>query len=423
MNEHDAVADERVAAWRRSLQAHDEILNDDLRELEGHVRASAEAHAAAGASAGDALDKAIADMGVPAGIAAEYAKVDPNRVWRRRLRRMLVGPLLGGAVLHFALWVARAPHLARYSNVWGPDGPPAFHLGLLTALLALALLAAVAAPSDRMAGRRATLAAAWAWLAQHRPAAAAIGAVALVTHTFVRLTARRPGAEGLIQGLSLDPSAWPNAYLSNGFAVLPLLLMAAALYMGQRERDLAQGRWIGGYDPLWSRRVRWALSGQALVLVTPRLDHVGRIVAVLTWRAHGTVRDIWMAQGASYVLTAAAICATVAALSARREVPFTRQSSRASAWLGLGPARAALAVLAAYALGCWVQRWAYVAASGMLRVMSYAGYQEVERDWRSAWNVGSPLLALALIAWLIWQDGARARRCPRLSHGAPHARA
>jgi hypothetical protein len=98
------AAEELVAVWRRSLTAHDEFLRDDLDELEAHVRTGVAARVADGVSEAEAFADAVGDLGPPAGIAEEFGKADPSRVWRCRLRRMLVGPLVGEVVLLAAMY-------------------------------------------------------------------------------------------------------------------------------------------------------------------------------------------------------------------------------------------------------------------------------------------------------------------------------
>ena len=93
-----SIADEQLAVWRAELAEHDEILRDDMDELEAHVQASAAAYQAEGMGREDAARLSIADLGSVSGIAAEYATMDPSRVWRRRIRRMLLGPLVAQAL-------------------------------------------------------------------------------------------------------------------------------------------------------------------------------------------------------------------------------------------------------------------------------------------------------------------------------------
>ncbi|MAF12181.1 hypothetical protein CMK11_17180 [Candidatus Poribacteria bacterium] len=178
MSHREATAAEQLAIWRRSLLAHDELLRDDLDELEAHVRTAVEAQTAEGTPEAEAAASAIRDVGLPAEIAAEYAKFDPNRVWRRRLRRMLAGVLVGMVAVLVAAHGARVPLLAVRRSP-GPHVRDNVYAVSAVACLVLLLGAAVMPPRARLADERVALARAWNFLAT-RPWTLATAMVAML---------------------------------------------------------------------------------------------------------------------------------------------------------------------------------------------------------------------------------------------------
>jgi hypothetical protein len=99
MSECHTSADEQIALWRCLLLEHDEILREEVDELEAHVREAVAEGVADGASEEQRVADAIAAVGTPWVVALEHAKADPGRVWRRRVQRMLAGPLAALVVM------------------------------------------------------------------------------------------------------------------------------------------------------------------------------------------------------------------------------------------------------------------------------------------------------------------------------------
>ena len=203
MTHQEATAAEQLAIWRRSLLAHDELLRDDLDELDAHVRAAVEARTAEGTPEAEAVASAIRDVGPPAEIAAEYAKFDPNRVWRRRLRRMLAGALIGPVAVLVAVHGARVP---LYAAGWDPGPRVGIYFAFAIACLALLLAAAVVLPRPGLSDERAALARAWDLLAA-RP-----WAIATATCSWGTITGRGvvlPSASNLAKPSMIDVNALP----------------------------------------------------------------------------------------------------------------------------------------------------------------------------------------------------------------------
>lgn len=176
MSEHPSTADDdrAIALWRCSLLARDEILREDIDELEAHVREAVAERVADGVTESRAVTDAIAEVGVPRVVAAEYAKADPGRVWRRRVQRMLAGPLVALAALVpitlTAVVVTVALRAAGIRDEWALVSYLAVTwVGVLAALVAVGFLA-----RGRTASAIIACAAAYAFLA-------GLGYVALVS--------------------------------------------------------------------------------------------------------------------------------------------------------------------------------------------------------------------------------------------------
>ncbi|MBT5711585.1 hypothetical protein HOI71_11115, partial [Candidatus Poribacteria bacterium] len=319
MSHPQATSAQEIAAWRRSLLAHDEFLRDDLDELEAHVRTAVEAQIAEGLPESEAAAYAIRDLGTPADIAAEYAKIDPNRVWRRRLRRMLAGALIGPVAVLVAVHGARVPLLAAG---WGPGSSVGIYYAFAIACLALLLASAVVLPRPGLSEERAALARAWGFLAA-RPWAIATATVAMLVGV-LQWSGRILQVAHHTAGRTLDRGAATGTFQGACYIALPPILIAVALWMAHRERTQRRAGLADRDDPLWSRRVRWMLAGQVVALIAPCLHHAGRIAADLTWHSGASLGQISLAHGAPYIVTAMAASAAVAVASGRRRLPLTR---------------------------------------------------------------------------------------------------
>jgi hypothetical protein len=420
MTHQEATAAEQLAIWRRSLLAHDELLRDDLDELDAHVRAAVEARTAEGTPEAEAVASAIRDVGPPAEIAAEYAKFDPNRVWRRRLRRMLAGALIGPVAVLVAVHGARVP---LYAAGWDPGPRVGIYFAFAIACLALLLAAAVVLPRPGLSDERAALARAWDLLAA-RPWAIATATVAMLVGV-LQWSGRMVQIAHHTAGRTLDRDAATGPLESAGYIALPPILIAVSLWMAHRERTQARAELAHGDDPLWSRRVRWMLVGQVVALIAPCLHHAARVTATLTWHSGASLDRISLAHGSPYIVTAIVVSATVAAASGRRRIPLTRRVDSALTWLAAGPLRSGLAAAAAYIVCVRIQHALYLLGIDAFSGMRYAGAPDIEREWTYATANGAPVLGLALICWLLWRDSDARSTALRRRHGrmAPTSRA
>jgi hypothetical protein len=84
---------EAVRQWRHSLQNAPALRGQDLDELEGHLRESAEALRAQGLGAEEAYAVALRRLGTRLELETEFAKVNPRQVWADRAVWMLCGLL------------------------------------------------------------------------------------------------------------------------------------------------------------------------------------------------------------------------------------------------------------------------------------------------------------------------------------------
>ncbi len=426
MSHHDLTdLEPRLAAWRRSMLSHDEILRDDLEELEAHLRAGIAGHVDDGMPEAEAVTRAMRDLGEPAAIAAECAKEDPNRVWRRRLRRMLVGPLVGRVVAVLAPGVARLPFVAGGLYAVGPHGPTRLYASLVALCLLAPLAVAVALPGRALRMERDALAAAWRRLGSRYMARVAVALGALLVAVL-----SRTGPWGVgrlvrhVGGRGLSELAFGNGpdhiwYYTYPAIIAPPALMVAILWMAHRERAHECAGWRRDYDPLWSRRVRWVMLGQALLLMAPSADNLGRIAAVQAWRARGSMAEISAAQGAPYVAALLALGLVGGALGMRRELPLLRRADRVLRWMSLGSVGSAAAMLCLYALCVYAQRLVYAVASTAFDVTRYGGAHMVEAAWRQAWGIGYPVVAIAVIAWLLLREKVPAAHPSRRRGIAP----
>ena len=89
---------EAMRQWRHSLQNAPALRGQNLDELEGHVRESAEALRAQGLGAEEAFTVALRRLGSRSELETEFAKVNPQLVWADRAVWMLGGLLATDAI-------------------------------------------------------------------------------------------------------------------------------------------------------------------------------------------------------------------------------------------------------------------------------------------------------------------------------------
>ena len=278
-----------------------------------------------------------------------------------------------------------------------------------------------------MVEARATLARGWSWFAS-RPRAMAFACALVPLGLLVRpslVVHRLDWITRSVGGRSLLPRGGGDRLLTGAYVVLPPVLIAVVFWLAWRERQSARSRGTDGYDSLWSRRVRWAIVGQVVVLVAPCAAHLARLSACVAWRAHASIDEIRTAHGVPYVATAMALCAIVAIVSTRRTNPVTRWLDAAFRWLAASPTRAVSASLLGYVVFLVAQRYAYAAALAAFSPTRYSGYGGVERLWTYGSAAGMPAVIVALVGWLLWRDrrSSTARGHVRQGRGLPAARA
>jgi hypothetical protein len=94
--------DEQLHQWRQRFAALDVMRGRDLDELEQHVRDSIDALASLGLSTEEAFMVATHRVGAPGAVCREFAKVNGDRVWARRVVWMIAGVLaytVGGLLI------------------------------------------------------------------------------------------------------------------------------------------------------------------------------------------------------------------------------------------------------------------------------------------------------------------------------------
>ena len=82
-----------VAMWRQAMLAQAEILPEEIRELESHLRSSIAALRQRGLGEDEAFWLARRRLGPGEKIAIEFARAKPYRLWQNRLHWLTVGVL------------------------------------------------------------------------------------------------------------------------------------------------------------------------------------------------------------------------------------------------------------------------------------------------------------------------------------------
>ncbi len=139
--------EERVTTWRAEARLGSTLSEEELDELEGHLRDRVDAQVASGLDSGVAWEGAVARLGEVAPIDTEYSKVRmPNRV-RDRLVWMLAGYVLFGGIQQVARLVATfaaGPGFpTEFGDAWAHVGLLSIHALVLTGLVVVALRGAV----------------------------------------------------------------------------------------------------------------------------------------------------------------------------------------------------------------------------------------------------------------------------------------
>jgi len=144
-----AGVEQSLGEWRRSLARSGVLSEEDLDELETHVRDTIEDLEPTGLSQEEALLVALRRVGDPSLLAVEFEKVRPGLAWARRFYWMIAGVLTFGL-----LW--QGAKLLIYSSALGASivGLSAAAGAIAALVLALGGVAAVMIHSTVRPGGR-----------------------------------------------------------------------------------------------------------------------------------------------------------------------------------------------------------------------------------------------------------------------------
>lgn len=213
--------DRQLAAWKGSIARARTLTEDDIAELEVHLRDSVHDLSARGLSQEEALLVALRRIGDPSVLAVEYQKVNPGLVWARRWYWMTAG-FLGFSV------AIKGIEALSYTAAWLalPEGSAgvAWFLGLAGyAGLALGMFRSARIPGGRLAR---TLQAAASVIEQYPIATSVAGFACLLALPFAGSMVRMR----VLRGLE-DPT---YAMLLGGALVgagMPMLLFLLGRYV------------------------------------------------------------------------------------------------------------------------------------------------------------------------------------------------
>lgn len=345
MTHSSSGVEDQLTVWRCSLLAHDEILGEDIDELEAHVREAVAERVADGATESHAVADAIAEVGAPRVIAAEYAKADPTRVWRRRAQRMLAGQLVVSAMAAAVGLPAIA--VGSVLMVVGTSDRRAALAAVVTG--GVGLLAAVVLVGAVSRGRpRRLVAALYPFAARWR---AALLVSTRARRTLLGLAAVVSLAGWIPVPFKLEPLFGDGdvVVFRDFFAVLAGSIVAVApaiiafihwAHRGRgalartplvyREAATAVGRWV-----------RWMLVGRLLVILTEIVAGLlGAFAVGGAWRTFATYDQVLAAFIGAHVIVVGGAVAMAIAVSQGRPGRLTRKVDRAvnswreASWLG-----------------------------------------------------------------------------------------
>lgn len=138
-----------INKWRAELAAHPGLTDDNLRELESHLREAVAAAVKLGSSEREAFAKALEQIGASTQLASEFSRENTGLIWRQRLFWMALAAAVLPVLLNLPLfvlalaerWLQQAGYsdFARALNgaTSGPVNwivPPALAIGLLALL-------------------------------------------------------------------------------------------------------------------------------------------------------------------------------------------------------------------------------------------------------------------------------------------------
>lgn len=388
-----------VSEWRASLREHDAILADDADELEAHVRESAGLHVAFGASPDEAAEIAVREIGDTAEIAAEYDKEDPNRVWRRPVRRMLVGPLVIAGLLRFCRWAAYGVGISVLEHS-GPDRGRMDQIacGATAVALTAGAIGGITwlAAARRAEGFRHKADRRCAWVLGSRRARRVAAGALVVTAVAVGV-ATAPGRTypyGTLMPLATNAG---RAVYATALLMCPVALWPG-MWLG---RDAA----TRGAASLWRRRLRWMVAGQAaMMLMALALEAAPNAAAWTLWTARARYSGVLGAYAAAVGAVAVGELLLVFALVTGRP-SWPRRWATALGKLWGGGRRRRKAALCATAGVVVALAMATAAVSFMdVRSIAYVGMLEAQVLVSAVWRLLHPLVSCALVLWLVAHD-------------------
>jgi hypothetical protein len=135
--------DQALLQWRASLQNLGGFQAEELEELEGHLRESISNLQTKGLGSQEAFMIAVRRLGSERQLSAEFAKVEPQRIWTERAMWMVAGVLVAytltavstpfkSIVLNCAIWsglngnLVGALHLLAGWILWAPAAAATF---------------------------------------------------------------------------------------------------------------------------------------------------------------------------------------------------------------------------------------------------------------------------------------------------------
>ena len=318
MSECHTGAEEQIAVWRCALLEHDALLRDDIDELVAHVREGAAHRVENGVDEAAATGGTIAAMGTVWRIALEYEKAHPERVWRRRVQRMLAGPL---ALTAFGTltWYVGALLSILLTTLGAPDrwafGAACAVCGIAVALALLAvILVSFGRPRRALAGLRERVERWRAALLNSRRGRVAFLAGAFATTTAL-LLAPLPSSFPTPPPIPTHAAEtiWLSALLTFSVeglvGVLVLLVLAhVGRFAASRSPLAARGTSLAS-----ARIVRWGLLGLIPTIALPCVAGLlGGIAAGLVTRRWATYEETLVAQvGAQMALLGLAASAAL----------------------------------------------------------------------------------------------------------------
>ncbi len=128
-----------ITNWRLELGQNEALNTGDLNEMETHLRNEIEALSTGGLAQEEAFIVAAHRLGDTGQIAAEFAKVNGSRMWRRRFFGMLTGVLV--FILAGALSAAAAKACAVMAVFVGLQG---YTVGAMESIVGVVVLVGLA---------------------------------------------------------------------------------------------------------------------------------------------------------------------------------------------------------------------------------------------------------------------------------------